>query len=96
VIAYSARGSAELWDEAALRPAAELATLLGPTRARIALALALPATTSELAERLRLAPSTVSRHLSALAETGLTDRTRRGPLVYYRLSARGTALLDLF
>jgi DNA-binding transcriptional ArsR family regulator len=95
VIAYAARGAAELWEPP---PAAnaELARLLGDTRAALALALATPSTTTDLALRLRLAPSTVSRHLSGLAETGLVDRTRCGPLVYYRLTARGEALLDLF
>ena len=96
VIAYAARGTAELWGEAQRAPANELAALLGATRARIALALAAPATTSALADRLALAPSSVSRHLTALLESGLVDRTRRGPVVYYRLTARGTALLDLF
>jgi DNA-binding transcriptional ArsR family regulator len=38
----------------------------------------------------------VSRHLSALAESGLVDRTRSGACVFYRLSARGEALLNLF
>lgn len=96
VIAYAARGSAELWGEGRRPPAAELAALLGPTRATIALALETPATTSALADRLDLAASTVSRHLGGLLATGLADRVRRGPLVYYRLTARGTALLDLF
>lgn len=96
VIAYAARGSGELWGEGVREPAAELASLLGETRATIALALALPATTSDLADQLALAPSTVSRHLAAVVEAGLADRTRRGPAVYYRLTARGTALLDLF
>jgi DNA-binding transcriptional ArsR family regulator len=96
VIAYAARGSAELWEEQRRRPGAELAALLGVTRATVALALAMPSTTSELADRLSLAPSTVSRHLSALREAGLADQTRRGPNVYYRLTARGSGLLDLF
>jgi DNA-binding transcriptional ArsR family regulator len=96
VIGYPARGSAELWGAAQREPAAELSSLLGATRARIALAVAVPSTTSELAERLELAPSTVSRHLFGLLENGLADRTRRGPVVIYRLTARGTALLDLF
>ena len=96
LIAYAARGTAELWGEPLRAPADELVALLGRTRAGIGLALATPATTSGLAERLELAPSTVSRHLAALLESGLVDRTRRGPAVYYRLTARGSALLDLF
>ncbi len=96
VIAYGARGSAELWGEGIREPGAELAALLGGTRATIALALALPATTTDIAEQLELSPSTVSRHLSELVATGLADRARRGPAVYYRLTVRGNALLDLF
>ena len=96
VIAYAARGSAELWEEARCVPTDELAVLLGATRASIALALATPATTTTLAEWLNLAPSSVSRHLSSLLATGLVDRTRRGPAVYYRLTERGTTMLDLF
>jgi DNA-binding transcriptional ArsR family regulator len=95
ILAYPARGSAELWEDVP-RAGGELALLLGETRATIARALELPATTLDLATRLRLAPSTVSRHLSALAELGLADRTRRGACVFYRLSPRGEALLDLF
>lgn len=96
VIAFAVRGAADLWDERMREPEPELASLLGPTRARIALALELPSTTSGLADALRLAPSTVSRHLSALASTGLVDSTRRGAFVVYRLTPRGCALLDLF
>ncbi len=96
VIAFAVRGAADLWEERVREPGAELASLLGPTRARIALALELPATTTGLAADLRLAPSTVSRHLGALVATGLVDRTRRGLVVYDRLPARGAALLDLF
>jgi DNA-binding transcriptional ArsR family regulator len=96
VIAYAARGSAELWEEARRAPQGELAALLGPTRASVALALAVPSTTSELSDRLGLAPSTVSRHLTGLVDAGLADRCRRGPCVDYRLTARGSALLDLY
>ena len=96
VIGFAARGAAELWEADDRAPRAELAALLGETRARIALHLAVPASTTGLAERLELAPSTVSRHLSALHDTGLAERVRRGPVVLYRLSARGSALLDLF
>jgi DNA-binding transcriptional ArsR family regulator len=96
VIAYAARGSAELWEVTRHAPADDLAALLGTTRAAVALGLALPSTTSELADRLGLAPSTVSRHLTGLLAAGLADRSRRGACVDYRLSPRGTALLDLF
>ena len=96
MIGFAARGAADLCAQDARKPATELAALLGATRARIAMQLAVPASTTGLAEQLGLAPSTVSRHLSALHDTGLVERVRRGPVVLYRLSARGAALLDLF
>jgi hypothetical protein len=51
IIAYAARGSAELWEQTA-SPSRELALVLGQTRATIARALELPTTTSDLAARL--------------------------------------------
>ena len=95
-IAYSARGSAELWDETAPRPAGELAKVARPhardDRAR-------PRRAGHDgraggAARAR-AEHRVPAPLRALGDG--PDRPRAcGPLVYYRLSARGTALLDLF
>ncbi len=95
-IGYAARGMAELWDPSAAQPGRELGALLGRRRAAIALELSSPATTTDLAVRLGLAPSTVSRHLAGLAGSGLVDRARCGAHVYYRLSERGESLLDLF
>jgi DNA-binding transcriptional ArsR family regulator len=96
LIGYAARGSGELWGDPVPAPGVDLARLLGRTRARIALALWRSATTGDLAERLGLAPSTVSRHLSGLTACGLADRLRVGPHVYYRLTPRGERLLGLF
>jgi DNA-binding transcriptional ArsR family regulator len=39
-----------------------------------------------------LAPSTVSRHLSILAQAGLVKRRKQGKWHYYRLAQRGAAL----
>lgn len=38
---------------------------------------------------LTLAPSTVSKHMSILKQSGLVDSDKRGRWVYYRLPARG-------
>ena len=94
VLAYAARGAAELWEP----PPAPTRSWPGRwgTRGRRSPRARHPEHDDRPRARLRLAPSTVSRHLSGLAETGLVDRTRCGALVYYRLSARGEALLDLF
>lgn len=51
-------------------------------------------TTTELAERLRLAPATVSHHLAALSAQGLVSSERHGRFVYYQLNARGRRLRD--
>lgn len=45
-----------------------------------------PLTTGELADRLEKADSTISWHLSRLAEVGLVEKERRGRTVDYRLA----------
>lgn len=68
--------------------------LLGRSRAAILRNLSAPTTTSALATSLCLAPSTVSQHLATLTAAGLVSRVRAGGRVYYRLEARGAALLS--
>jgi len=48
--------------------------------------------TSDLSERLRLSPSTISYHLSVMHGSGLVTRARAGRAVLYRRTDRGTAL----
>jgi len=57
----------------------------------------------ELIELLGLAPSTVSKHMSVVADAGLVDRRRRGKWTYYSLPsnpeepvARAIALIMSF
>lgn len=95
IIYYPARGAARLLLESEAADGT-LANLLGETRAAIALHLSESTTTTELAGRLALAPSTVSEHLGRLAAAGLASRSRVGRRVYYRLSPRGTELVRLF
>jgi len=52
-------------------------------------------TTHGLADRLRLAPSTVSEHLSLLAGAGGVTRHRVGRSAFYQLTDTGRALLAL-
>jgi DNA-binding transcriptional ArsR family regulator len=73
---------------------APLARLLGRTRALILTELAEPASTATLAARHGLAPSTVSAHLVALSDAGLTVRRRHGHEVHYRLTPLGRALTE--
>lgn len=97
---YQARGSAVL---APTRDAASgtdghdrLARLLGERRARVLRALTRPATTSGLAARLDLPPSTVSEQLAALLAAKTVQRRRSGRRVFYSLEPAGDALLSLF
>lgn len=78
-----------------LQPAAALAQLLGPTRARVLELVALDScTTSELARRLDLPPSTASRHVTTLREAGLATSQRHGQSVLHAATALGAALLN--
>lgn len=95
VVYYPARGAARLLLESDTS-AGTLSDLIGETRAAIALNLSESATTTELADRLALAPSTVSEHLGRLTAAGLATRNRIGRRVYYQLSPRGVELVLLF
>ncbi|WP_432094837.1 ArsR/SmtB family transcription factor [Streptomyces sp. bgisy100] len=91
-VAYPARGAAGLWSEPDGATPDALATLLGRGRATVLTALAEPATTTGLAQRLGLAPSSVSAHLSALRDAGLLTSNRYGHQVLYERTPLGIAL----
>ncbi|GIF68729.1 transcriptional regulator [Asanoa ishikariensis] len=94
-VSYQARGAAVL-AEGRPEPAPDrLAVLIGRGRAAVLEALSRPATTAGLAATLRLAPSTVSEHLTALTAAGVVNRRRAGRRVLYSLEPAGTALLHL-
>ncbi|GFE26752.1 ArsR family transcriptional regulator [Streptomyces nigrescens] len=61
-----------------------LGSVLGHSRSTLLAGLDLPRTTSQLADRHHLSPSTVSYHLSHLLRAGLVTRAREGSRVYYR------------
>jgi DNA-binding transcriptional ArsR family regulator len=90
---YPARGIGALLGRRTNAPA-PLARLLGRTRALLLADLAEPASTTALAARHRLAPSTVSAHLAALEAAGLLTRRRHGHEVRYRRTPLGRALSD--
>ncbi|MEU1201823.1 DUF5937 family protein [Streptomyces sp. NPDC005813] len=90
-VIYPARGAAGSGPVGAEAPRA-LARLLGPHRAAILAGLATPASTSALAGRHGLAPSSVSAHLSVLREAGLVVPHRRGYYVLYARTTLGEAL----
>jgi DNA-binding transcriptional ArsR family regulator len=73
---------------------AEMAQLLGTTRATLLSALTSPASTSQLAAQYFLSRATVSYHLGVLHRAGLVTRTRSGRSVLYRSSPEGSRLVD--
>ncbi|MBW5487122.1 ArsR/SmtB family transcription factor [Streptomyces bambusae] len=91
-VVYPARGIGALWTGAAGPAPEALARLLGRARADVLCALAEPASTTALAHRLGLAPSSVSAHLKALYGAGLLDSHRRGHQVLYERTPLGIAL----
>ncbi|QOV33547.1 helix-turn-helix domain-containing protein [Streptomyces ferrugineus] len=91
-VIYPARDMARL--HTAPRPPQALARLLGHQRAAVLTGLAAPSSTTELAHRHGLAPSTVSAHLSVLRESGLLESRRQGHYVLYGRTALGDALVE--
>ncbi|MGQ4374135.1 DUF5937 family protein [Streptomyces sp. SAS_267] len=91
-LVYPARGIGGLWAEPADRTPDVLVRLLGRGRAAVLTALDEPAGTTSLAQRLRLAPSSVSAHLTALRDAGLLVSRRYGHQVLYERTPLGIAL----
>ncbi|MGV9349834.1 DUF5937 family protein [Streptomyces spiralis] len=93
-LVYPARGLAGLWAEpdAQSASARALVRLLGRGRAAVLTALTDPATTTGLAHRLGLAPSSVSAHLGVLRDAGLLTSRRYGHQVLYERTPLGMAL----
>lgn len=91
-LVYPARGIGGLWTDPAATAPDTLVRLLGRGRAAVLTALTDPATTTALAHRLRLAPSSVSAHLTALRDAGLLTSRRYGHQVLYERTPLGIAL----
>jgi DNA-binding transcriptional ArsR family regulator len=92
-VIYPARGVGGLWQRPTADSAQGLARLLGANRAAVLRELDEPASTSALAVRLALAPSSVSAHLTALRDAGLLTSRRAGHQVLYERTPLGIALL---
>jgi DNA-binding transcriptional ArsR family regulator len=90
-VIYPARGVSLLWEPEHEAPA-ELAALIGATRARILAALDAPQSTTELAARLGVSAGGVSQHLRVLADAHLVARTRERRVVLYARTAVGDQL----
>jgi len=92
-LVYPARGRGSAWAQPPPpEPAAALAGLLGPARARLLEMLDRPASTTELARALNVTPSAVSQHLAALHAARLVSRSRLGRSVLYLRTALGSDL----
>ncbi|MEW5354418.1 DUF5937 family protein [Streptomyces sp. 16-176A] len=92
-VVYPARGLAGLWAESGGERGEALVRLLGRGRGAVLLALDEPATTTSLAHRLGLAPSSVSAHLGVLRGAGLLVSRRYGHQVLYERTPLGMALV---
>jgi DNA-binding transcriptional ArsR family regulator len=92
-VIYPARGIGGLWSETGPRASEALTRLLGRGRAAVLAALDEPDTTSSLARRLGLAPSSVSTHLTTLRAAGLLTARRERHRVLYERTPLGIAVL---
>lgn len=91
-LVYPARGIGALWTASAAPTPQALARLLGRARADVLCALHEPASTTALAHRLGLAPSTVSAHLKTLHAAGLVISARHGHQIHYERTPLAIAL----
>jgi DNA-binding transcriptional ArsR family regulator len=90
-VIYAARGIGEIWHPPR-RSSADLAALIGRTRAELLSALAEPASTTGLAARCGVPVSSVSEHLSVLRAAGLVSTSRTGRFLLHQRTALGVAL----
>jgi DNA-binding transcriptional ArsR family regulator len=93
-IAYPARGVGEVWAEPLDHSGAPVADLIGRGRAAVLALLDLPQSTTQLAARLGVAPSTVSEHLAILRRSRLVRSHRSGKTVLYERTDLAVRLLD--
>jgi DNA-binding transcriptional ArsR family regulator len=93
-IMYQARGIGTLWEAEPQSSPSALAALLGAVRAGLLVQLAAPASSTELAARLRVTPAAANQHLRALRSGGLLVASRYGRSVLYRRSDLGDQLVS--
>jgi DNA-binding transcriptional ArsR family regulator len=93
LLIYPARGTSALLGH---RPqhGPGLSRLIGSTRAEILTTLREPASTTNLAHRLRKSPGNIADHLAVLLRAGLVTRRRAGGSVLYSRTPLGQAILD--
>lgn len=93
MVIYPARGVGTLWQDPAAGAPTALVRLVGRARAAILADLEGPASTTALAHRHGMAPSSVSAHLSVLRDAGLLTSRRHGYQVLYERLPLAVALL---
>lgn len=96
IVAYAAQGVHSLLAGEPVPAGEDLEALLGEARGRIIVRLGDPATTTELAQALHYAPSTISEHLRTLTVMGLVWPTRLGRHVYYGRTERAERLIEVY
>lgn len=90
---YPATAAATLWERSGAGADVALSRVLGRTRATLLHELAVPASTTELAQRCGLTAGTVSQHLGALRDAGLVGTHRVGRFLLYARTTSAEALL---
>ncbi|MEV4537577.1 winged helix-turn-helix domain-containing protein [Asanoa sp. NPDC049518] len=91
-LVYRAGGVTEAWTSTGTPSPHRLDRLIGRSRAALLMALAEPASTSQLVAQLGMSLGAVGDHLSVLRDAGLVSRSRSGRTVQYRRTALGDAL----
>lgn len=93
LLMYPARGQGAMWETEQVENPAAIAELIGTPRAALLVALADPASSTELGIRFGVTASAVNQHLRALRAAGLVTSARYGHSVLYLRSELGQALL---
>jgi DNA-binding transcriptional ArsR family regulator len=91
-LAYPVRGIASLWEESPVT-GEPVADLIGRTRAQLLTAVAVPASTTDLARRFGLSAGAVSQHLAVLRAAGLVTAHRQGRSILNAQTTVAEALL---
>ncbi len=94
LLIYAARGASALLGHKPQQDGPGLSRLIGSTRAEILSTLREPASTTNLAHRLRKSPGNIADHLAVLLQAGLVTRRRAGGSVLYSRTPLGQAILD--
>lgn len=93
-LAHDPLALAELLAPCRPQPGQALAALLGRTRAAVLETVEGGATTGDIARRLRVAPSSASKHASVLREAGLVTSRREREHVWHMITPAGRQLLN--